>query len=360
MKDGGNLTVFYTTLLSTYLLGLASRKFKKIDKNLEPIIAAIIILIFILVAGLRWNIGDTHAYREGYENLANFTGFTDEGKDKGFTVFSLFLYNISPDPQLLIFASSLIIQFFNVHTLYRYKDNNYFELEIYMYITSGCFLVTMNGMRQAMAGGILFALTHLIIKGKFIPYAILVWIISSIHASALIMIPVYFLCREEAWSKKTKIIIVLASIGFLCFYQLMPAMFDALGDSTYTEYEELMTEDGAGASPTRFIVNAVPVVLAYWKREKLKEVWSESNVFVNMSLVNCIIMAFSLYNWIFARFQIYFQLYNFVLLPYIIKNCFTRKERDLIYYCFIVCYFIFFYYEQVIGGNGLGYISHFF
>ena len=354
------MTVFYTTLLSTYLLGISSRKFKRIDKKLEPIIVAVIILIFILVAGLRCNIGDTGAYIQGYENLANFNGFTEDSADKGFTIFSLFLYNISPDPQLLIFASSLIIQFFNLHTLYRYKENNYFELEVYMYITSGCFLVTMNGMRQAIAGALLFALTHLIIKGKFIPYAILVYIISSIHASAIIMIPVYFICREEAWSKKTQMIIVLASIGFLFFYQLMPAIFDAMGDSTYTVYEGTMTEANVGASPIRFIVNAVPIVLAYWKKDRIKEVWPESNVFVNMSLMNCIVMAFSLYNWIFARFQIYFQLYNFVLLPFIIKNCFIRKERDLVYYCFIVCYFIFFYYEQVIGGNGLGYKSNFF
>ena len=45
----------------------------------------------------------------------------------------------------------------------------------------------------------------------------------------------------------------------------------------------------------------------------------------------------------------------------VIKKCFTnRKERDLIYYGFIICYFIFFYYEQVIGGVGLGYKSDYF
>ena len=110
----------------------------------------------------------------------------------------------------------------------------------------------------------------------------------------------------------------------------------------------------------RVIVNAVPVVMAYIFRDKLKESWPESNVFVNMSLINLIFITFALYNWIFARFQIYFQLYNFILLPYMIKNCFERRqERDFVYYCFIICYFIFFYYEQVIGGVGLGYRSNF-
>ena len=218
----------------------------------------------------------------------------------------------------------------------------------------------MNGVRQAMVAAILFAATHFIVKGKFIPYAIVVAIFSTMHSSAMIMIPVYFIARQEAWSKQTKIIICLATVGFLCFYQIMPAVFDTLGDSSYGEYEEIITQGGGGSSFMRVIVNAVPIVLAYIKRDKLKELWPESNVFVNMSLINLIFITFALYNWIFARFQIYFQLYNFVLLPYIIKNCFSRREeRDLVYYCFIVCYFIFFYYEQVIGGVGLGYRSNY-
>ena len=352
------MTVFYLTLISTFILALSARVFGEKYKINWWIFTAALILIFILVAGLRNNIGDTEQYVHSYNLLNEFTGFSDDAKDKGFTIFQLFLYNISNDPQFFIFVTSLITQLFNVITLVIYKS--YFELEVYMYITSGCFLVSMNGIRQAMVGAILFFCSRLIIKGKFIPYAIIVAILSTMHSSALMMIPVYFVVREEAWSKRTKIIIGLAAIGFMFFYELMPAVFDAMGDSSYTEYEEAMLNGGGGSSLMRVIVNAVPVVMAYIFRDKLKESWPESNVFVNMSLINLIFVTFALYNWIFARFQIYFQLYNFVLLPYMIKNCFERRqERDFVYYCFIICYFVFFYYEQVIGGVGLGYRSNF-
>lgn len=353
------MTVFYTTLFSTFILSLCSRLFGKKDKNIEIIFIFFVILIFAAVAALRNNIGDTYFYAHSYTLLKDFNGFSPDAKDKGFTIFSLILYNICKDPQFFIFITAIITQIFNLITLVKYRS--FFELETYMYFTSGCYLVTMNGIRQAMVGAILFFAIQLVIKGKFIPYSIIVLFLYTFHASALIMIPIYFIVREEAWSKRTKIIILLAAIFFLGFNKLMPGFFDALGDSSYTEYESMMTEEGQGASPLRFIVNLVPVILAYIKREKLKESWPESNVFVNMSIINAIVVAFSLYNWIFARFQIYFQLYNFVLLPYIIKNCFVnRKERDLVYYGFIICYFIFFYYEQVIGGVGLGYKSNYF
>lgn len=353
------MEVFYTTLILTFLLALSSRLFGKISKINEVVFIFIVIIIFILVSGLRNNIGDTGAYMHSYSLLGEFTGFKPTTKDKGFTMFQLILYNINSDPQFLIVVTSLITQFLNMYTLAMYR--NYYELQVYMYFTSGYFLVTMNGIRQSMVAAILFSVTHLIEKGKFIPYLLIVLFISNMHASALIMIPVYFIVRQEAWSRETKIVIVLASIGFLFFYQLMPHIFDALGESSYAEYEDSMMNGGGGSSFMRVIVNSVPVILAYIKRDLLKEKWKDSNIFVNMSLINLIIVTFGLYNWIFVRFSIYFQLYNFVLLPYLIKNCIeNRKEKDLIYFCFIVCYFIFFYYEQVIGKTGMGYKSNFF
>lgn len=352
------MTVFYSTLISTFLFGLCSRFKGEEAKTNRLLFVFAISMIFILVSGLRINIGDTGAYINGYQQLAEFKGFDENSKDIGFGVFQLILYNISPDPQFMIFITSLITQFCIIYTLYKYRS--YFELEVYMYITCGMFLITMNGIRQAMVGAILFCCTKLIINKKFIYYAIVTLILSTMHSSALIMIPVYFIVRQEAWSKTTLIIVISSAIGFIFFYELMPTFFDMLGDSSYTEYESLMMDDGVGSSLMRVIVNAVPVVLAYIKRKELKELWPESNIFVNMSLINLIFNAFGLYNWIFVRFQLYFQYYNIVLLPFLICNCFNkREERDLIYYCFILCYFGFFYYEQVIGGVGLGYRSNF-
>lgn len=350
------MTVFYTTLGTTFFLAICSRLFK--DKKLEWLIIIMIALIFILVAGLRKNIGDTGAYMHSYEMLGDFTQFAKNAKDKGFTYFQLYLYKINKDPQFLIFITSLITQASIIYSLAKYRS--YFELEVYMYITCGAFLVSMNGIRQAMVGGLLFLCTGLISKNKFIPYCIIVLILSTMHSSALIMIPIYFIVRKEAWSKTTFVVIAIAMLVFIFFYKLMPGFFDVLQNSSYSEYEDVISEKGGGSSFIRVVVNAVPVLLAYIKRNKLKELWPESNIFVNMSIINLIFITFALYNWIFARFQLYFQFYNIVLLAYIIKNCFDDKNvRNFVYYSFVVCYFIFFYYEQVIGKVGLGYLSNY-
>ena len=58
-----------------------------------------------------------------------------------------------------------------------------------------------------------------------------------------------------------------------------------------------------------------------------------------------------------GRLPIYFSMYNLILLPWLLRNIFEKKEKDLIYYIMIVCYFSFFYYQMVVAWNGMGYVS---
>lgn len=346
-------------MILTYISSLSSRILGKKNKYIEWTFIGFTIVVFILVSGLRTNLGDTGFYMHSYENLKNFTGFTEDMGDKGFIIFQLILYSICSEPQFMVFITAMITQFINIYVLQKYKS--YIELEIYMYFAAGYFLVTMNGIRQSFVASILFIATDLIVKGRFIPYFLVVMVLCSMHASAFIMIPAYFIVRQKAWSKSTLIVTGVASIFFLFFYQLIPLVLDTIGNNTYSAYEDSLLTPGSGSSFIRVIVASVPVILSYLYRVRINEIWKESNIFVNMSLLNLIVVIFGLYNWIFVRFSIYFQLYNFVLLPFIIKNCFiSKKEQRLIYYLFMVCYFIFLYKEQVVDGLALGYRSIFY
>ena len=141
-------------------------------------------------------------------------------------------------------------------------------------------------------------------------------------------------------------------IGFILYDVLEPIIFEVLGETNYGHYSEF---DEGGSSFIRTFIGALPIIGAYLFRDKLENDWPESGIFVNMSLINMLILCFSMYNWIFARLSYYFLPYTFVLLPYLIMKWPNIKERRILYYGFLVCYFIFMYYEQVIQGLGLEY-----
>lgn len=58
-------------------------------------------------------------------------------------------------------------------------------------------------------------------------------------------------------------------------------------------------------------------------------------------------MAIATQNWIFARFTIYFGLYNVILMSWVI-SLFAKKQQKLVYYLVIGFYFVYFYYENVV------------
>lgn len=352
------MVVFYVILLLTFFLSLLARKiYGKINKP-SLFITLIITAILVLVSGLRNNnIGDTAAYYYLYKMVGS--GQVLRGSyEAGFILFLSLLQRISANPQFMIFITALITNYLNIWMLRKY--NNLFELQTFMYITSGYYVATMNGIRQALVASVLYASTKFIIEGKFLRYLFITVVMYTFHASALIMIPVYFIARQDVWSKKIRAILLILPIVFILFEPLMSTIFETLAaeGSRYASYEaSIMTGGEGGTNVFRVFIAAVPVVLAYIGRRKLKKEWPESNVFVNMSLINLIVMMFSLFNWVFSRFQFYFLPYNFILLPYLIKTLF--KEKQLIYFLFILCYSIYFYYEHTLTLN-INYVSDYF
>lgn len=336
--------VFYGTLIITYVFSLMSRLISRKSKIMSIYFAVFVVSIMIIVSGLRNNIGDTSAYTHSYSLLNNYT-FSFKG-EWGFNLLQFILYKISTNSQLLIIITSLIINLLNIKTLYKYEG--YFELKTYLYITSGYYLTTMNGIRQSLVAAILFSCTRFIIKGNFKMYLIAVMIMLTFHQTAIIMVPVYFIVRSDAWSPKVYKFIFLFLVGLIFYEPMMNMIFNLLGNTKYGEYTNF---NEGGTNIIRVAIYAIPIILAYLKREQIKDNWPGSNIFVNMSLLNLLVMCFSLNNWIFARFAIYFELYSIVLLAYIVKSSSRREEKVFLYYGLIVAYFIYFWYEHVISLN---------
>ena len=353
------MRIFYLTLILSYSLALMARisrnKFAFKKPNLFITIGIIILLV--VVSGLRNGIGDTGDYKHLYELIATGQKIDKDAYESGFIAILTAMTKISPDSQFMVFGFALVTNVLNILVLRKYFS--LFELQVYMYITAGYYLTTMNGIRQALAAAIVFAATRFIVKGKFIPYAIICLLVSTIHSSAIIMIPVYFIAREKPWSKKIGIMIGICIVVLIFIEPIMGGIFDAAEGSKLGGYEESVTSgQEGGTNILRVVVEFVPVAFAYLGRNKLKDSKPEINIFINMSLINLIFMLFALYTWLFARFNLYFQLYTFILLPYLIQELFDKKERRFIYYCFMVCYFIFFYYENVIA-LGMNYTSNY-
>jgi transmembrane protein EpsG len=302
-------------------------------------------LSLVLISGLRSNIGDTYFYKHIYE-LNDFTwSYIKEQKDIGFGVLQKILKMYSEDPQILIITTALITNVLIVLVLYSYSKM--IELSLYVYITGGLFLVSMNGIRQVLAAAIIFTATKFLIEGNWKKYILIILLASTFHQSALIFIPIYFLVRFKAWSKATFLLIFASVIITLLFDQFSALLFSGIKDTQYGHYENFAE---GGANILRVAVNILPLVIAFLGREKLRKILPKSDFIVNMSIIGAVFMIISTQNWIFARFSIYFDLYQLILISWLVK-LFRKQDEWFVYYGILIWYGIYFFYENVLSLN---------
>lgn len=178
----------HTRIFARYFAIPVTNSLTLIKPNRLLIIMAALSLV--LVAGLRNNIGDTYFYMHAY-NVAEFNWeYIQNNKDMGFNIFQMILKGYTNDAQAMVFITALITNLLIVSTLYKYS--RLIEISLYVYITSGMYLVSMNGIRQYLAAAIVFAATKYIFDGNWKMYVLIVLFASTFHQSALVLIPVYF------------------------------------------------------------------------------------------------------------------------------------------------------------------------
>lgn len=357
------MTVFWINLTVVFIFSILARYTgKPVPSGINKFkpnkgFTFIAISSLVLVSGLRSGIGDTYFYKHSYTLMGTDLNRALSSTDFGFNILIVLLNYISRDPQILVFVTALITNTLIFKVVYNYADP--FELGTFLYITTGSYLVSMNGIRQFFASAIVFAAIKWLNEGKWVKYLLVVLVASTIHLTALIMIPVYFIVRQKAWSKTTIIILGFTLTIFVFFRPFISGLFEVMGDNQYAHYKDYLSEAGHGANAMRSVIAAVPLALAYLGRKKLREFWPKSDYIVNMSLINIIFMLFSLYNWLFARFTVYFGLYNLILLPWTIKYAISNRNTKIMYFLLVLCYLIFYYFENVIS-LGMKYNSNYF
>lgn len=225
---------------------------------------------------------------------------------------------------------------------WKYSINYYYTLFMFLAMTSFTWL--MNGIRQFLAVTIIFTCIPLIEKKKWLIYCFIVLLCTTIHASCIIMIPIYFIVQGEPWKKKTIVIMLGTCLG-LMFASRFTTVMDAILEETKwaTMTEDYLNDDGV--NPLRVAVYSIPAVMAFIGRKNLKNVPLYIDIFTNMSICTVVLYAIGMVTngIMIGRLPMYIQMYGYVLLPYTIEQCFTEKSKRMIYVFSIGCYLFYFY-----------------
>lgn len=327
--------------------------------------AVVTFAVIVFFAGMRTTVGDTSAYIKMFNDYpllqnAHDIIFDSGAREPGFRLFSILIKTfISNNYNVWLSIIAVISGICVMIPLYKYSCN--FGVSAFLFMASCQFSWMFNGMRQFLVAAIMFTCTGLILKNKTVLYILIVCVLSTIHQSALLLIPMYFVARGEPWNKRTMLFIGCIVLAMLFASRFTTLLTDVVEQTDYATSVNEFKDVDDGTSFIRIFVESIPIILAFIYRDRIKDKLTPIiKLSINMSLIASglyIISKVASSGILLGRLPIYFSMYNLILLPWLLKNIFEKKEKDLIYYTMIVCYFAFFYYQMVIAWQGLGYGS---
>lgn len=335
------------------------------ENRVNTFMALMTFSFLIVMIGLRSGMADTTAYIKHFQELPNtyseLTKVIMQSEDaKGFYFFAgLIKVFISNDYHVWLFILAMINGVCVALTLKKYSSN--FAIGALLFILTGYFSWMYNGLKQFFVVCIMFSATNLILNKKIVPYMILVLFMTLFHKTALIFIPVYFIVTGEAWNKRTLLFIGFVLVAIVFAGKFTNIFNDVVETTYYGKSMDALKDTDDGTNIIRVLVESVSTIIAFIYRNKIREKSTPIiDLCINMSIIGSGIYIISVIlssGIMIGRLPIYFTIYNLILLPWMISNLFEYKERRLIYYIMLLCYFVFFYYQMFITWNGSTYIS---
>ena len=327
--------------------------------------ASLVWVYIIFWVAMRSRFADTPAYIRGFQMTdASWTGlinaFQQGGKCLGWDVFQvLFKVLISSDYHIFFLGIAFIQAIPIMNTLRKYSESYFWA--VLLFILSVNFTWMMNGIRQFAAVSVLFGCTPLILERKWIKYTLMVLLMSTVHFTAIIMIPIYWCVTGKPWHRNILLAIAGVILAAVFTARFTASLGEVLSHTAYANATTQFAEDD-GVHPLRVLLYFIPVLLSFIFRKKMEEANDPViNLSINMSVITCGLYIVGMFTSgiLIGRLPIYCSMYNYILYPYIFNHCFAR-QKGLMYACCTLGYLIFFlimsrdfyYYSNLIGFFG--------
>ena len=306
---------------------------------------------FVFWIGLRGSIADTGADIWNFNRIPSdfstaWSNINWYGRCPGYDVFNvLFKCFISQDSQVWLMSIAIICGICMLIGIRRYSCDFFYSA--YLFMTLLIFWWMINGMRQFICVSIMFAFSHWIEQGKFIRFFILTLLLFSIHVSAIILIPIYLMARGTPWKGKTIILIGLVILVSLFSDYFFRGAEQTIGGTNYQGYtDQFATDDGVNV--LRVLFTAIFPVLAFIKRRKLEQYYQAFPILpicINCSLITTAIFFVAMFTSgiLVGRLPVYTEVFNMILIPYLLKLGFSKEERHIVTPILTIVLFVYFW-----------------
>ncbi len=323
-------------------------------------VAFITMAYIVFWVGMRSGFVDTRAYINAFEHSSSDVSqvwpmLTSNTKGQAWhAMVIVFKAFISKDYHVWFMFLACLMGF-SVSSCYcRYSEAFFFSMLIF--ILSANFTWLMNGLRQCLCATTLLLATPWLLQGKTVRYLALIAVLSFVHITVWLMVPIYFVVRQRPWGKMTLLAIVGTALACYLAVPLAGEVEEAMEATSYAG-STLFKEGDDGVHPLRVLVAAAPAMLGWVMRRRIAEENNAMlNIGINLSLIAALQFAFGVFTSgiLMGRLPFYCAVYAPITLTLLINRLSAPALRKLLTVFCLFAYAAFFY---LVYSKGMYYIS---
>lgn len=315
------MNIFYINFISLFLYWIVSKMFK--NEKYKNLIFFLYILQLIFMVGLRSDgIGiDTDRYSRHFysvSQISNIKNLLSYSNEIGYVfvqkIFSTIINNF--DYFKLFIGIITFTSYYKFIT--KYSKSSF--LSIFLFITLGFYEFQFSGIRQSIALAIGLWTFHYSIEQDFKKFLITLLIATSIHLSAIILLPIYFLYKFR-YTLYNAIFYILSVLILIVFRY-------RIGDYATKIYYKFKRgidytssygiSEGIGGLAIFMLL--ILIFIFIFDKSKINKSSNNIPILFNILSIGFIVQIFSSFSYLFTRLNFYYMIFIIILIPNIIFN----------------------------------------
>ncbi len=306
----------------------------------DPVFAFVTAATLIIVAGLRYRVGTDYMayYRTRVTDWKTVWDYLILFGEPGIRLLSRISTLIADDGAVLIFVCSVIIIGIYSLVIYRYSPMYLVSMLIFLFL--GDWTGSFNGIRQYLAAAIVFAGHRYILKRKFVPYLLTVFLAMLFHKTAVVMILPYFLYTRKP--DTTQFMLLAAGALIIRFsYEVVIDVIELFKGTIIDWTDAYMTRE---INPLRIAAGFVPVVLFFSSCDR-KKMDKTQEFYMNGMLFHAFAMMASMGSAYLGRVGIHTGAMVSIGYGYLFGMIPKEKHRDAIMAAVLLVFLVYWFFS---------------
>lgn len=315
----------------------------RVKSQSQLVFLACYLLFLALFVGMSDMFGgyDRYIYGEAFDSIADTT--TEHGSysannvfdyfpsEPGYTLLNIFISFFTANRYIFILAITFLIYTLLFVSLKKYADNYAFAVILFMGLW---FYFSFTYLRQVLGATIVWLSIDYIAQRRFWKFLLVVLIAMSVHKSAIIFFPVYFIPMRKF---PPRMIIRLMLLVLLVGISPIPnALFAAYGDVSSVEMQK--DYSATGGFRIAYALEAFFFIYFIINRYRYVKTDRQSIVMLNMALLFCATLLFFVRSENGGRLSWYYMIGVIVTISQLATTGVNKRQVSL--FMIALCLFL--------------------